>query len=572
MPFKQIDKDMFGTIRKHQTWLWAIIITLTIISFVIFFSPYSKLNDTRRVSYNLGTINGEKITQEEYVKAYKEICLRTFFMTGNWPDDEARKQGGDVERESYQWLLLEQKQKEFGIHIGTDAVAQRARAMIGQFQRSGITSPDMFLRQLLQPRGYDLDDLERFTRHFMGLQELIATIGLGGELVTPQEIRDVYKREHEELATAAVFFSASNYLASVSVPPDALLPFYTNRQAAYRVPDRVQVSYVRFDLSNFLTEATQDLAKMTNLDMQIDEGFRQGGTNFLQELKVKSLDEARKKIHEDSLKKLEMQKARNKALEFATPLVDMDPVRVDNLDKLAKDKGLTVRVTEPFDLREGPKELVVGEDFVKKAFSRTASDPFAGPFLGMDGAYVIAFNKKLPSEIPSLDKIQAQVERDYRYSQAMDMARKAGMAFYQTLTNGLAQGKTVAALCTDSKLQLTELPPISLSTRELEQVSEHLPLNQFKQLVFGTPVGKTSPFQMSAEGGLIVYVKSKLPLDETKMAAALPTFATNVRQSRQNDAFNAWFRKEAERGLRDTPIARQENQPSLSPTTKAKKS
>ena len=563
---------MFGTIRKHQTWLWAVIITVIIISFVIFFSPYSKMNDSRQVAANWGSINGEKITQEEYVKAYKEICLRTFFMTGNWPDDEARKQGGDVERESYQWLLLRQKQQELGIHISTDAVAQGARAMISQFQRAGITSPEMFIKQVLNPRGYDVEDLERFMRHYMGLEELIATVGLGGKLVTPQEIRDLYKREHEELATAAVFFSASNYLAGVSVSPDALMQFYTNRLASYRIPDRVQVSYVRFDLTNFLAEATQDLAKMTNLDLQIDEDYKRGGTNFLREWKAQSLEEARKNIHEDTLKKLEMQAARKKALEFATPLFDMEPVRADNLDKLAKEKGLTVRITEPFDQRDGPTELAVGQDFAAKAFTRTPGEPFAGPIVGMDGVYVIAFNKKIPSEIPPLDKIRAQVEKDYQFSQAQDLARKAGMAFYQTLTNGLAQGKTVAAVCADAKLQLVDLPPISLSTRELEQVSEHLPLNQFKQLAFGTPVGKVSPFQMTAGGGVIVYVKSKLPLDEAKMNATLPTFANYVRQNRQNEAFNAWFRKEAEKGLRDTPLARQEAAPALKSTPKAKKS
>jgi hypothetical protein len=563
---------MFGTIRKHQTWLWAIIITLTIISFVIFFSPYSKLNDTRRVAANFGSINGEKISQEDYFKAYKEICLRTFFMTGNWPDDEARKQGGDVERESYQWLLLMQKQKQFGIHLSTDAVAQGARGMISRFQRSGITSPEMFIKQVLHPRGYDLEDLERFVRHFMGLQELVTTVGLGGELVTPQEVRDLYKREHEELATAAVFFSASNYLASVTVPPDALMPFYTNRQAAYRVPDRVQVSYVKFDFTNFLEGAKQELAKMTNLDLQVDEWYRQGGTNFLREVKAQSLDEARRNVRDDTLKKLEMQNARKQALEFATPLMDMDPVRTDNLDKLAKEKGLTVRVTEPFDQRDGPKELEVREDFMSKAFTRTPGEPFAGPILGIDGVYVIAYNKKIPSEIPPLDKIRAQVERDYKYSQALDLARKAGMALYQTLTNGLAQGKTVAALCSEAKLPLTELPPISLSTRELEQVSDYLPLNQFKQLSFGTPVGKVSPFQMTAGGGVIVYVKSKLPLDEAKMSAALPSYANYVRQNRQNEAFNTWFRREAEKGLRDTPLARQEAQPALKASPKAKKS
>ena len=562
---------MFGTIRKHQTWLWAVIITVIIISFVIFFSPYSKMNDSRQVAANWGSINGEKVTQEEYVKAYKEICLRAFFMTGNWPDDEARKQGGDVERESFQWLLLKQKQKELGIHISTDAVAQGARAMISQFQRSGITSPEMFINLVLKPRGYEVEDLERFVRHYMGLEELIATVGLGGKLVTPQEIRDLYKRENEQLETAAVFFSASNYLASVSVAPDAVMQFYTNRQAGYRIPDRVQVSYVRFDLTNFLAEATQDLAKMTNLDLQIDEMYKQGGTNFLREWKAQTPEEARRNIRVDTLRKLQMQGARKKALEFATPLFDMDPVRTDNLDKLAKEKGLTVQITEPFDQRDGPSELAVGQDFAAKAFARTPVEPFAGPIVGMDGVYVIAFNKKIPSEIPALDKIRARVEKDYQLGQAQDLARKAGLVFYPTLTNGLAQGKTVAALCADAKLQLVDLPPISISTRELEQVSEHLPLNQFKQLAFGTTVGKVSPFQMTTAGGVIVYVKSKLPLDEAKMIAALPTFANYVRQNRQNEAFNSWFRKEAEKGLRDTPLARQEASPAMKAAPKAKK-
>ena len=562
---------MFGTIRKHQTWLWAVIITVIIISFVIFFSPYSKMNDSRQVAANWGSINGEKVTQEEYVKAYKEICLRAFFMTGNWPDDEARKQGGDVERESFQWLLLKQKQKELGIHISTDAVAQGARAMISQFQRSGITSPEMFINLVLKPRGYEVEDLERFVRHYMGLEELIATVGLGGKLVTPQEIRDLYKRENEQLETAAVFFSASNYLASVSVAPDAVMQFYTNRQAGYRIPDRVQVSYVRFDLPNFLAEATQDLAKMTNLDLQIDEMYKQGGTNFLREWKAQTPEEARRNIRVDTLRKLQMQGARKKALEFATPLFDVDPVRMDNLDKLAKEKGLTVQITEPFDQRDGPSELAVGQDFAAKAFARTPVEPFAGPIVGMDGVYVIAFNKKIPSEIPALDKIRARVEKDYQLGQAQDLARKAGLVFYPTLTNGLAQGKTVAALCADAKLQLVDLPPISLSTRELEQVSEHLPLNQFKQLAFGTTVGKVSPFQMTTAGGVIVYVKSKLPLDEAKMITALPTFANAVRQNRQNEAFNSWFRKEAEKGLRDTPLARQEAAPAMKAAPKAKK-
>ena len=562
---------MFGTIRKHQTWLWAIIITLTIISFVIFFSPYSKLDDSRAGRINLGSINGERISEEEYINARNEVYLRAFFTTGNWPDEEAKKQGGEIERETYQWLLLIQKQKQLGIHISVEVVAQAAKGMMSQFQRAGINSPEMFIQQVLRPRGFALDDLERFVRHYLGVQELIATVGLGGKLVTPQEIRGLFKREHEELATEAVFFSASNYLAGVTAPADAVMQFYTNRLATYRIPDRVQVSYVSFALTNFAVEANQELARMTNLDLQIDEAYRQGGTNFLREARAQSLEDAKVKIRDARRKEFQLQGARKKAAEFATPLFDMDPMRAENLDKLAKEKGLTVKVTAPFDLRDGPRDLEVAQDFAQKAFARTPDDPFAGPIIGLDAVYVIALNKKIPSEIPPLDQIRAQVVQDYRYSQALNLARKAGMDFYQTLTNGLAQGKTPAAICAEAKLKLVDLPPFSLSTRELPQVEEHLPLNQFKQITFSTPPGKASPFQMTTEGGLVVFVKAKLPLDEAKMNSILPAFANAVRQSRQNEAFNDWFRKEAEKGLRDTPLARQQPPPVTSSSPKAKK-
>ena len=144
---------MIGTIRKHQTWLWAVIITVVIISFVFMFSPYSKMNSSARGPANLGSINGERISEEDYINARNEVYLRAFFTTGNWPDEDAKKTGGQIEHDTYQWLLLIQKQKQIGIHISTDVVAQAARAMVSQFQRSGITSPEMFIQQVLQPRG-----------------------------------------------------------------------------------------------------------------------------------------------------------------------------------------------------------------------------------------------------------------------------------------------------------------------------------------------------------------------------------------------------------------------------------
>ena len=73
---------MFGTIRKHQNWLWIVIITVIIISFVVFFSPDVKLGANRTTGGESGSINGKPIPAEEYQEAYEEAKLSHFMRTG----------------------------------------------------------------------------------------------------------------------------------------------------------------------------------------------------------------------------------------------------------------------------------------------------------------------------------------------------------------------------------------------------------------------------------------------------------------------------------------------------------
>src|SRR5208283_3879632 len=206
----------------------------------------------------------------------KEVMLRYFFSNaGHWPDDPARRNPNfDLNRETYIWLLLIRKQRQMNIHVGEDQVAQYARQMLAQFQKAGISSPEVFIKQVLEPRGLRLEDFEGYVRHTLGVDELAAMIGLSGKLATPQEIKGLYVREHQEMATTALFFSASNYLARVEVTPQELAQFYSNNVADYRIPDRVQVSYVKYDFTNYLADATTQMAKLTNLDDEVEMAYQ----------------------------------------------------------------------------------------------------------------------------------------------------------------------------------------------------------------------------------------------------------------------------------------------------------
>jgi hypothetical protein len=546
---------MFGTIRKHQTWLWAVIITLTVISFVIYFSPYSKVNDGGgRSRENYGTIDGQKITRLQYVNAYREVDLHFFLTTGRSLNEDRKRSETEIQREVYNWLLLTQKEEELGIHVGDEAAAEMARQMIRPFESRGITSPMVFIQKVLPQMNLNVSDFERYLRHFVGIQELISTFGLSGRLITPQEAKALYEREHQEVATEGVFFSATNYLAAVNPNPDIIAQFYSNRVATYAIPERVQVNYVQFSLSSYLQQAQTELG--TNLEELVEANIQRLGTNIASVFPDATTPDLQKaKVRQHVIEQKALIDASQKANDFAHALIDSQSTKLESFEAAARTNGYSVQLSPPFD-RSGPPSLAVGPELAKAAFGLTPEEPFAGPFTGETNAYVIAFGKRIPREIPPLDQIRDQVVADYKQFQAAQLARQAGAAFYETLTNKLAQGLAFTNICAEAKLNPVPLPDFSISTRSLPNLENQISLNQLKQAAFATSPGKVSPFQPTSDGGMILYVKAKLPINQATMDADLPRYLASLRQTRQSEAFNDWLRHEFEKGVRDTPLNR----------------
>lgn len=542
---------MIGTIRKHSKWLWAIIIAATVICFVVYFSPY------QRVSHgggpvNFGRIYGRPVTRDDYLAAQREAELQFFFRYGNWPEAEARRAGYDIERETYFRLLLIRKQEDLGIHVGPEAVARVAANLLRSMGRGQAVSLDMFVKQVLHRRGMTAEDFERFIRHDLGIQQLAAVAGLSGRLVTPDEARMLYEREYTTALTEAAVFSASNHLAEVSVTPEAVAQFYTNQMARYRLPERVQVKYVVFPATNYWAEAEKQFAALTNFNELVETVWRELGTNFFRN--ARTPEEGRQRAREWMFRTNALTRAHAAANEFARAVFDLEPMRAENLEKVAKEKGLSVRVSKPFARDFGPDDLPVGPEFTRAAFALSAEEPLAGPFVGEDGVYVIALERRLPSEIPSLETIREVVEADYRFEEARKRAVSAAEKFLSAATNGLASGKTFAQVCREANATRQELPPFALSTQELSGVESLVTLTELKRAAFTTPPGHVSGLVPTRDGALVLFVRERRRPDPERMKAELPAFIRAVRDTRQNEAFNDWFRKEAEKGLRETPL------------------
>ncbi len=539
---------MFATIRKHQKWLWFIVVAGVIISFVVFFSPENRVFHGRGEYLSsdvVGSINGRPLTRQEYFEAAKEAQLRYKLYAGDWPDESnASRSMFQEDREIHTRLLLNEKMRELGVRVGPKGVTEWI-ANAFRDPRTGEFRPqfyDEFVRAQLTPRRYTDEDVRRFVEHEVGIQHLIALFGLSGELVTPQEAAELYRRANEMADTQAAFFWSSNFLSKVTITPAELSRFYTNHSASYRIPERIQVSYVAFAATNYLAEAQAQLNQNTNLNKYLEATYQQRGTNMYPGMTPEA---AKGKIAEEARKELAIVEARRKANDFTDQLFELKPKQAANLEKLAAAKGLIAKVTDPFTRFEPPPGLTAPPTFAESAFVLTPEEPFPEqPIVGEDAVYVISFKKKIPSELPSLDQIRPRVTEDFRRNQSQELARKAGEDFYRSATNALAHGTNFQAAAAQAKVSVTDLPPFSQKTPVLPEAHGALP--SMKAIAFRLSPGEISNYTQTRDGGFVLQLQRIVPADPARIKEELPEFTTELRRRKQVQAFDQWLQKQAQ--------------------------
>jgi hypothetical protein len=545
---------MFGTIRKHQSWLWFVIIAVTCLSMVIYFQP-GKAGNGQTATGDFGSIDNKTITATEMQGAKNEAALMFYMRSSEWPDSPSANKQFDWDQEAYKRLFLLRRLDQYNIHADPGAAAQLAGVILRQVGRGQQVPLEAFVDQVLKPHNISAEDFEHFLEHDLSIQQLVSIIGASGKLVTPAEIQTLYVQQNQEVAADAVFFSASNNLAKIQAPtPETLAQYYTNQQAAYREPDQMQLSYVFFNVTNFMPEAEKQLG--TNINREADEAMTRLGTNTFRF--GKTVDEARTKIREVLIQEVAISNAYSKAIVFQNEVLDKKPQVVENLSTVAKEKGFEVKVTKPFEKTYGPSDLDLGSTFpVASLFNLTADEPFVDrPIRGTDGVYILAYNKLIPSRVPSLEEIHARVESDFKFVQAMRVAQMNGHVFSQTATNELGHGKSWAETCKATGVAPVTVAPFSLSSQRIPEVEDLADVGTFKEVAFATKAGSSSSFVPTRDGGFVVHVKQRLPIDEAKMKTQLAEFSKAVRQQREGETFELWFNQEGSKALRDIPAFR----------------
>jgi hypothetical protein len=572
---------MIGTIRRHQKWLWGVIITATIVSFVAYFNPSSRYGSGGQGSFSssapdLGSINGEPITPEQLKAAMREGRLFFRLRSGAWPDAEDRNK--QLQSWAQQSLVLQSLMKDYKISATTDAAARFTKEQLFGVPPGQAMPLDMFnewvQNDLMRKGGLTLDDLDRFARHQAAQEFLISLFGMTGKLITPKEVEFTYRRENEPMVTEVVSFPTTNFYSATAPAEADLQDFFTKHEAEYRVPDRVQINYVIFEPSNYLVKA--DLLMGTNLDDKIDEYYhRQGADSFKDESgQPLAAAAAEAKIKKEMRLSAAMQVAKKDAYDFLNALAeghdDTHPYASSDLAKLAQTKGFTVKTTEPFDAKNGSKDLELmprkALDILFSLREDAPDDPEKSklylplPLTNSASGLVIAgLQKRFPSQLQTLAAVRDQVLKDYRDAKALALAKDAGEKFAGALQVGLTQGKLFDAVCAAQNVKPETLPPFALTSTNLPAGLDKMTFQQLQETAFALPVGQSTRFMPTTDGGLVAYVKDRLPVDAARMDRELPFYLSRMREQRQLVAFQEWFTRQLQ--LRLIPPAGEQNSP-----------
>src|SRR5262249_21621834 len=128
--------------------------------------------------------------------------------------------------------------------------------------------------------------------------------------------------------------------------------------------------------------------------------------------------------------------------------------------------------------------------------------------------------------------------------QAILKAQAAGTNFYVNATVQMALGKTFAQAALGASHTPVTLQPFSLSSREVPGAEGHATADEIKRAAITSQPGRVSQFQETEDGGFVLYVQSLLPADEKVKTAEFPRYLAQLRQGREQEAFNLWLQNE----------------------------
>ena len=236
--------------KKKRSWIITILLGLIIVVFVAF---YGGSQQPTGVASDVAEVNGESISQREFIVHYQRAVERYREMFKGSLTPELLKNLNikhSLLEEMIEARLVLQEARRLGL-TATDEELMNAIAQIPEFHVNGRFNKERYI-QLLRANRLTPAQFEEDQRKQLTIQRLLGVLADAAH-VTEDEVRERYRFEQEKINLQFVRFSASDYLSEVKVTDEEIQKFYDRNKESLKEPLKVQVEYIPYPFDQFST-------------------------------------------------------------------------------------------------------------------------------------------------------------------------------------------------------------------------------------------------------------------------------------------------------------------------------
>ncbi|HEC13581.1 MAG TPA: hypothetical protein ENI80_10125 [Acidiferrobacteraceae bacterium] len=239
---------MLSTIRDKATgWIAWVVVFLITIPFALW-GVGSYFEDQANPS--VAEINGDEIDSDVYKQALEKQKQTLRQRAGgkidpslfDSPQFRRRALDNIIERR-----LLLQDAEDQGYQIGDDQINEYIRSS-SQFQRDGKFVQELYIRAL-RNAGYSSSGYEESLRQDNVLQQIINGF-TQSTIITKKELERMARLQNQKRKFDYAVISTKSFMDKFNPPPEDIKAAYDSNTSQYRIPEQVQVEYVRLAIND----------------------------------------------------------------------------------------------------------------------------------------------------------------------------------------------------------------------------------------------------------------------------------------------------------------------------------
>ena len=488
---------MLDTLRKRQRTLLIIITAVTIVTFIVFLNPSTRMRGGP--GGEIGKINGRSVTVEDVQKLNNIPSLAyglglTDFVQRLTPSD-VRTQ--DEQSLGFAWnlFLLRDEAKAMQADPSDDAI-RNAEKNLPAFQTDGHFDQEKYQKftVIASMRGVTPADIDNVVADSIRVDNVFRLVTAAAPM--PESMaRKNYEDAQAKMNLALVSFKAADLKDNHDFSDAAVNTYYQDHSFRYQLPEKRKIEFIAFTL-------TDNQKKLADKEKQ--------GV-------LKSLADSAEAFQQE---------------------VSEHP---DDFEKKAKEKDLKVEQTGMFTDNE-PDPLIKSEEGLSRATQNLNKEqPVSDVIQGTDGFFVAKLTDVDPAHVAPLADVRGQV-----------VAAMKAEAARTDILREMKTGATFAEAAKKAGVTPETPPAFSLVEPGNQQASVGL----IRENGLDLSPGDTSDVLSQGQDSVFIHFLSREPIDEAKYAefkkSRLPEFN---QMFAGKVVFQEWLRVELKKAG-GSPLAR----------------